>query len=695
MRVSLGVVAMLAACGKDPGTGGAKDPGTTFPTDWECVQPVDGGAGCEGPDELPMIGCDTDFAALASLPLDSSIPGARSVKTVLDRLDGDNLHFQNSVKYPIHWEFASSHLGALQGYPPVPELGQFNQSEYYSGDRRFILGAVVYYEEPDLWTYEIAPYDTADATMVSQAYRAIRDNAFFGADLFFHPSSSTQDDQVVPALPDDVKIVTTEELYAGVDYQAYNLGCAMGLLRFRTAAEVDGTYTPFREIVVLDAVPNDISIVAAIITSEFQTPLAHINVLSINRGSPNMGLRDAQDNPELLALEGKWVELCANSFDYTIREVSQAEADAWWDAEKPEPLDSPDLDLTVTDLRLVGDIIDETAPDLALEIDVGISSFGSKGTNYAAIYDLPDDTVPMQPAYVIPFYWYDKHMRDNGLDQELLALFEDPQWGDPEYREVKLEEFKAKIVAAPIDPQLIALVNARRSELWPTEDSRFRSSTNAEDLGNFTGAGLYNSITGEHAITDPAVDSVEWAIKTAWSNLWNPRAYEERYYYGIDQLAVAMALLTTPNFPEEEANGVAITNNLFDTSGLEPAFIVNTQVDNWEVVQPALGVLPDAFIHYFYTSGAPVVYTSHSNIIPAGYTVLDAPQINALGNALDAIHKYLYSVYGDDGEWYGLEVDFKFDDKNSTPGDRQLYLKQARPLPWTPGGSPLSICEEL
>ena len=36
-------------------------------------------------------------------------------------------------------------------------------------------------------------------------------------------------------------------------------------------------------------------------------------------------------------------------------------------------------------------------------------------------------------------------------------------------------------------------------------------------------------------------------------------------------------------------------------------------------------------------------------------------------------------AYADQG-WYGLEVDWKFDDKY-TPGTPMLYLKQARPYP--------------
>ncbi|MEA2696341.1 MAG: hypothetical protein QOI66_612, partial [Myxococcales bacterium] len=55
-------------------------------------------AGGDAPDFLKTIGCRADFDVLASQPLDATIPGARSVKVVLDQLDSDALYFQNSVK---------------------------------------------------------------------------------------------------------------------------------------------------------------------------------------------------------------------------------------------------------------------------------------------------------------------------------------------------------------------------------------------------------------------------------------------------------------------------------------------------------------------------------------------------------------------------------------------------------------------
>lgn len=670
--------------------GGPTDETGTTPTEWDCAL-ADGPSGCDAPDFAPQIGCKADFDQLGSLPLDTSIPGARSVKTVLDQSDGENtLYFQNSVKYPIHWDFAFNNLSAPQGHAPVPELAAFNGTEYYSPDRRFILGAIIYYEAPDIWTYEIAPYDTASAEMVAKAFNEIRENAYFGDVLKFHPSSVQHDTNVVPELPPDIPIITTDELFDGVEFQTYNPGRSTGLLRFYSAADLEGTYIPFRELVVLDAVPNDISVVAGIITSEFQTPLAHINVLSINRGTPNMGLADAQENAELKALEGKWVELDVKAESWTIKEITVEEADAWWEEYKPDPLESPSLDLTVTDLRDVEDIVADGA-DLTTEILTGISRFGSKGTNYAGLYDIGQNKVPIQNAFVIPFYWYDHHMATNGLRAELEALLVSDEWSDPQFRATRLEQFKEEIVAAPLDPAFLASIHAKTEAMWPGSKTRFRSSTNAEDLGNFTGAGLYDSQTGDPEIPDGQDESIEWAIKAAWSNIWNARAYEERAYYGIDQLGVAMALLTTPNFPDEEANGVAVTNNIFDATGLEPAFFVNVQIEDFEVVQPEAGTLSDSYIHYYYSAGQPLVYISHSNLVPEGETVLTNQQSNELGVALDEIHRWFLPVYGNDGDWYGMDIEFKFDDKN-TPGTPQLFIKQARPLPWTPGAT-TSACE--
>jgi hypothetical protein len=161
--------------------------------------------------------------------------------------------------------------------------------------------------------------------------------------------------------------------------------------------------------------------------------------------------------------------------------------------------------------------------------------------------------------------------------------------------------------------------------------------------------------------------------------VWFQRAYEERDFYSIDHTKVGMALLVHRSFPDEEANGVAITNNIYDSTGLEPAFYVNVQFGESSVVKPEPGVVTDQFMYYYDLPGQPIVFVAHSNLIPAGDTVLTTAETYELGTALSAIHDYFYPVYGAGGGWYAMDTEFKFDGE---PGeDPELFMKQARPYP--------------
>lgn len=645
--------------------------------EWPCVLPSDTES-----DFAQQVGCQADFDQLASLPLDASIPGARSVKTVVDQIDGNNLYFMNSVKYPIHWEFASAHLSG-NGLPIVPDLGSFNLTEYYSPDRRFLLGAVTYYEGPDVWAYEIAPYDSASADMVETAFDLIRDNAWFGPALAFHPSSKNIEDTIVPELPADIPVVTTNELFAGIDYQPLNLGSSVGTLAFYAADDLRDAYVNPCEIVVLDAVPNDISITAGIITEEFQTPLAHINVLSQNRGTPNMGLRGAFDDATLRGFETKWVRLTVDAFDWSIEEVTAEEGIAACEASKPEPLEAQPMDLSVQQITDAEDILDLENLWLGDALDAAIPAFGGKATHFGGLVHIGPQ-VPVPDGFAVPMYFYDQFMTENGFYDDIEALMADKRFQtDPAYRAEELEALQIRMIAAPLDP---AFQNALLDKLYaeyPDTPMRFRSSTNAEDLGSFTGAGLYTSMTGDPS--DPT-RPVDIAVKTVWASVWGPRAYEERDWYGIDHRMVGMALLSHRSFPDEDANGVAITANIFDTTGLEPGFYVNVQAGDESVVLPEPGNTTDQFIYYFDSPGQPIVYLGHSNLVPEGETVLSTEQVYTLGTALDAIHDYFLPVYGTDGGFYGMDTEFKFDVvEEGQPA--QLFMKQARPYPgWNAAG---------
>ncbi|WP_437854035.1 PEP/pyruvate-binding domain-containing protein [Sorangium sp. So ce363] len=634
----------------------------------------------EATEFLKRVGCAADFEALASEPVDASLPGARSVKVVLDQADQNALYFQNSVLYKIHYDFVSSHLSG-DALPLVPPLAEFNATEYFTPDRRFVLGAATHYEGPDVWALELSPYDTASADMIATLFRAVKAASFFGSKLAFHPTSEAVAAEA-KKLPSDIPVISTGDLYAGIDYQPLSLGTAVGRLHFAKAADLDSEYLSHQDIAVLDQVPNDISVVQGIITEEFQTPLSHVNVLSQNRRTPNMGLRNAMSHPDLLALKDKLVELTAGPSSWSVREVTEAEAEAFWEAHKPTPVTLPELDLTVTDLRDIEEVTPEPAEGESLRdaIKKSVLAFGGKAAHYSILARTPE--VPIQKAFAIPVYYYDLFMKQNKFYVQIDAMLADPKFTtDAATRDEQLKALRDAMKSAPIDAEFQELLKAKMEADYPGRPMRFRSSTNSEDLDGFPCAGCYDSKTGDPA--DWA--DVEDAIRKVYASAWQLRTFDERTYYGIDHRSIGMALLVHPNFPDEEANGVAATNNPFDTAGVQPAFYVNVQTGgDVEVVAPPAGVTNEAFLYFFSQPNQPVTYLSRSSLMPEGQAVLSAAQVHQLGVALDAIHARFSPAYGPaagNTGWYALEVDFKFDDDANPDEPPTLYIKQARPYP--------------
>lgn len=632
-------------------------------------------------DHLLRLGCSDDFAALASEPLDSTLPGARSVKVVLDQFQGNKVYFQNSVTYEIHYQFASTHLSG-HGLPVVPALSQFNTTEYFSPDRRFILGAVTYYEGPRVWALELSPYDTASAEMIQALYQAVQAQTFFGPALAFHPTSESVA-AAATSLPASVHQVTTNELYQGIEYQPLSLGAAIGRLHFVTAQALETEQLSYQDLVVLDIAPNDISVVQGMITEAFQTPLSHLNVLARNRKTPNMGLQGAMTNETLRALEGQLVELTVTSDAWTVRVATQAEAEASWAARRPEPVTLPAMDFSVTELLDIEDVAPEPTGGETLRqaIQKSVLAFGGKAAQYSILARTPD--VPVRKAFAVPIFYYDEFMRENGFYDRVDRLLADTAFNtDAAVREQALYQLRADMLKAPVNATFQAKLKAKIDQVMPGATKvRFRTSTNSEDLDGFPCAGCYESHTGH---MDDWADVLA-AIRQTFASTWLFRTFEERSYYGVDHKSVGMALLVHRNFPDEEANGVAVTANPFDPLGVDPAFYVNVQYggDN-EVVHPAAGVTSDQLLYYFSQPNQPVTYLAHSNVVSANTTVLSRAQLYRLGVALSAIHQRFSAAYGPasgNTGWYAMDVEFKFDNEDDPTKAPALYIKQARPYP--------------
>jgi len=311
-----------------------------------------------------------------------------------------------------------------------------------------------------------------------------------------------------------------------------------------------------------------------------------------------------------------------------------------------------------------------------------ISKIGGKAANFAEIlnaFKREKLTAPVPENYfAIPFYYYDAHLKNNGLHTYIDSVINDNRFKkDIEFRKLMLDNIRDTIKDAPLDPNLLAEVMSKITVDKRFTSYRFRSSTNAEDLEGFNGAGLYNSYSGK---LDHEKKTPSRAIKKVWASLWNFRAFEERNYFKIDHKSTAMGILVHRSFPDEDANGVAITKNIFNRNR---AFVINVQFKEISVVNAESGVIHDQVIVYpfaFDDKKYTLEYTNFSNALPEmNGNVMTDNELYQLADYLTIINTYFYSrVYNCNCDYkeFALDIEFKVD---SSVGNRILYIKQARP----------------
>ncbi|MFT3697615.1 MAG: PEP/pyruvate-binding domain-containing protein [Kofleriaceae bacterium] len=675
-------LAVLAACGSNNNT---QDGGNQV-TEGAC-QIADASS---PPDDLETITCKQDFDDLASLPIDTTLPSATSMKVVLDTYDANHLYYTNTQKYPIHYNFCSAHLSGTNGLPTVGDLASFNSVQYFSPDRRFILGAVTYYALPDVWVLELSPYDTASKEMIETLFYKVKADAYFGPKLAFHPTSEALT-AVAATLPSDIPVVTTDDIYNGIDYQPLSLATAVGTLHFTTAASLSaGEYVSPYTIVVLDSAPNDLSVVQGTITQDFQTPLSHINVLAHTRKIPNMGLRNALTNPDLLALKDQLAMLTTTAEGWTIAPISDADAQAYWAAHAPAPVTLPVADLSQKELRSISLVTpDPTGSETLLgNLQDSMKSYGGKAAHYSVLYNTPG--MPIRNAFGIPIYYYNEFMTQNGFYTRLQTLLADPDFtSNATTREAALTQLRTDMIAAPLPADLVTALDAKvqSAEFSSVTKMKFRSSSNSEDISGFPCAGCYDSFAGK--TTDEA--DMQTAVRQTYASVFAFRAFELRTYYGVAHDSVGMAILAHENFPDEAANGVAVTANPFDASGLDPAYYINVQLGgDVEVVSPPPGVSSDQFLYYFTQPNQPISFIAHSSLTSPGVNVLTTAQTYELGTALQLIHNRFSDAYGPgagNNGWYAMDVEFKFDNEDDPQNAPHCYIKQARPYADPSGGA--------
>ena len=660
-------LALTSACPSSPGD--PQDPageGQTDTTGDESTEapptdPPDEPAG--PPPALPRLASAHEirdaatWSQLAARPATATVARTEVVKFLLDTSHDRLIWFIDTERWDIHFDFAVENLGIPGGWQAH---GDFNTREYRRPERRFEMGSLVHYVDADIWALEMVAGDNLSGERVIRMFEDVRRQVFFGDRLRFRPLSP-QHDQTLATIPGRLPVVGADEVFRGVRYQPLTNGEAFGTLRIVRGALDLASVRP-DQILVLEDLPDEIPVVSGVISQELQAPLGHIAILCSTRGTPNMGLREATTNAELARLDGQLVRLSITPQEWTVRPAAREEAERSWASRRPAQPLQPPIDPNEQRLRQVCDVrLDD------------VRTVGAKAAQLGEVCGL-GARVRTPGGFTVPFHFYLQHLASTGIDRELTVMLDDASLAtDTRARDVALRAIREHIQAAPVDAALLRRVRQRMTETGRGRRFIFRSSTNAEDLPGFTGAGLYRSIVVPADATDAQVAD---AMREVWASVWLLGAVEERDWYRVDQRRVAMALLVQPFVDGASANGVAITANPYFEG--RPGFFVNAQALGGSVTGAAGNEVPEQHLIYVYSEVIESELLSQSSRSPDAL-LLPEPAILQLASTLRTLHCH----FRDRWRARGMHVDTSdaLDVEYLIAGeDHHLVILQARPF---------------
>ena len=452
-----------------------------------------------------------------------------------------------------------------------------------------------------------------------------------------------------------------EDIYAETSFLALNPGEGYGLLRI-----MDPDERPHpRDIVIYEALPNELPRVAGIITTVPQTPLSHVNLRAVQDGIPNAFIRDALDKPDIASLVGSYVHYEVTETGYSIRAATPAKVDAHYASSRPAEAQTPQRDLTVTALTPLSQVGFE-------DWDV----FGVKAANGAVLGTLgfPEGTVP--DGFAIPFYFYDEFMKAHDFYARIETMLANEDFQtDFEVQDDRLDDLRDDIKDAETPQWIVDALTAMHATYPEGQSLRYRSSTNNEDLPGFNGAGLYDSKTQDPDETEE--DGIDKSLKQVFASLWTFRAFTEREFHRIDHLAAKMGVLVHPNYSDELANGVAVS---FDPIyGRDEYYYVNTQLGEDLVTNPEAHSVPEELL---LRSLGNYTILATSNLVEPGQLLMSDDQLRQLRAHLEVIHDHFAGLYNpapDDP--FAMEIKFKITSENV------LAIKQARPWIFSGAGT--------
>jgi hypothetical protein len=510
----------------------------------------------------------------------------------------------------------------------------------------------------------------------------------------------------------EVGAISPAELSVALGGEVYSVGEGYGYLRLPSATDVRAGR---RDVVVVESAPPDLGIVAGVVSELPQSLHSHLNLRLKEKQIPNASLPGLLSNPLLKSLEGTLVRLVVDeTLGTSLEPATLAAAQAFWAKTRPE-IGALTANLAQKTWRSYSELKASDAP-----------AFGSKAANLGELYRLlPAENRVV--GFAIPFSEYSGFITQakltSAIETAVSALHASANAFE---RSAQLKALRDNIRRQVMPPAFLERLQASITrEFGPAglhARLRFRSSTNAEDLRAFSGAGLYDSRSGcladdldddelgpsrclttedkagyeaqleerraeqrrspgalwlaeeiqdlEQELTEEK--SAVRAIQRVWSSLWDAAAYDEREYYGLVHLDAFMGIAVQRSDSFERLQAVALTElSAADGSSYSR---VASQIGEVGVVAPVdPGASPEVITFRRPAVGEAFEFRriAASNLTTAPLYTDD--ELRDVAKHLLTIHDHFKANVYPDLEPLRLDIEFKI------TRDGALIFKQARP----------------
>jgi len=687
----------------------------------------DGGA---APSFLTALLAEADFDRL-SITGDGGDAAARTLKYVA-RIDGKtpvpglqaSCYFQNMNQFSWHLHF-------LQSFPEQRGLSHdaYRSLVLSRSTRRLWGGAVQRWPEArhpvsgDRGVFSYSVYAEAggvDVQAIAEVDARLKACApFASARLVFVPETLDQQlmvEREKRALTDaGISALRPADLLGTVSHVAYTSGEGYGYLRVTPRGQELETYGP-RDVVIVESAPNDISIVAGLITQNPQSELGHVNLRLREKATPNASVPDIYENSQITALADQLVRVVVDATRFVIEPADPAAADAFWEERRPR-VPAPQANL---ETRALTPLVQLRAADA--------DAYGAKCANLGELTRVLEGE-ERPDGFGIPLVHYRDFMENTGLDVHADALLTADLMSNAVERRTALQALRSRIRAEKPDTSLLEAITQSIASVFGetgrNQFMRFRSSTNVEDLDAFTGAGLYDSrsgcladdldddLTGPSKCLEPAkagalekqlahyrtelaehpertylndlIEDAEEdltkekpvaeALIKVWASLWNERAFDERAYYGIDHRLAYMGVCVHPAYSLERINAVAVSNLHVDDSA--PMYRLNSQVGELSVVRPEIPTAVSEVLT-FRREGDTLLPSNierrvGSSLVPEDEHVWPDAKLSHLAELLFRVHDHFTR------EVYSHRTPLSLDFEVKLTRDGTVVIKQVRP----------------